>query len=93
MNDLLLDSNQELDVQNGDFVTGESTLQNQDLLIMTNPGEWKEDPTIAVGIAGFLKDYDLSGLLGKIKEQFQKDGMQVKSVSIIDGKIVTNANY
>lgn len=93
MEDLLLDSGQELNVQNGDFVTGESTLQHQDLLLMTNPGEWKENPTIAVGISGFLKDNDFSGLMAKVKEQFQKDGMQINHVSIIEGNIVTDANY
>lgn len=93
MKDILLDTVQEVDVKDGDFVTGESTLQHQDLLIMTNPGEWKENPTIAVGAVGFLKDEDLISLMGKVKEQFEKDGMSVKSVSIVDENLITDAKY
>lgn len=93
MEDLLLDNNQELDIQNGDFVIGESTLQHQDLLLMTNKGEWKENPTIAVGVLGFLKDEDESGLLAEIKTQFEKDGMRVNTLAAEEGKLNIDAHY
>lgn len=93
MRDLLLKTDQELDIQNGDFVVGDSTLQHQNLLLMTNKGEWKESPVVGVGILGFLKDEDESGLLTEIKRQFEKDGMVVKSVATIDSKINIDANY
>jgi len=93
MRDLLLDNNQELDIQNGDFVVDESSLQHQDLLLMTSKGEWKENPLIAVGVLEFLKDEDASGMLSEIKIQFEKDGMDVKSVAIVDEKLLINAQY
>jgi len=93
MEDLLLNSEQELTIIDGDFAVGESTLQHQELLIMTAKGEWKESPLIGVGALGFLKDDDESGLLAEIKTQFEKDGMQVKGVRMIDGKLITDANY
>ena len=93
MNDVLLDSNQEIDIKDGDFVTGESTLQHQDLLIMTNKGEWKENPTIAVGALGYLKDDDESGFMAEVKLQLEKDGMEVKSIAIENENLLVNANY
>jgi hypothetical protein len=93
MEDLLLNTAKELDVQNGDFVTGESTLQHQDLLMMTNKGEWKESPLVAVGAAGFLKDNDFAGLMAEVKTQFEKDGMTVKKISFDGENLNTDAHY
>jgi hypothetical protein len=93
MRDIILNSDKELDVKDGDFVVGESTLQHQDLLLVTNKGEWKENPLVAVGILGFLKEEDESGLMGEIKVQFEKDGMEVKEISIDDAKLNVDASY
>ncbi len=93
MEDLLLNTEQELLITDGDFITGESTLQHQDLLILTAKGEWKENPLIAVGAAGFLKDDDAAGLLAEVKQQFEKDGMKVKSVAFGNENLITDAHY
>jgi hypothetical protein len=93
MEDILLNTTHDLDIANGDLPIGESTLQNQDLLLMTNKGEWKENPTIAVGAAGFLKDEEEAGLMAEIKTQFEKDGMKVKQIEITEEKLNIDANY
>lgn len=93
MQDILLNTTRDLDVKDGDLVIGESTIQHQDLLIMTNKGEWKENPTIAVGAFEFLKDEDESGLLAEVKVQFERDGMRVKSVTMTNGNLSTDAKY
>lgn len=93
MKDILLNTARELDIKNGDFAVGESTLQHQDLLLMTNKGEWKENPMIAVGAVGYLKDEDEAALMAEVKQQFEKDGMQVKQIFIEDGKLNIDANY
>ncbi|RYZ21645.1 MAG: oxidase [Chitinophagaceae bacterium] len=93
MQDILLNSNKELDMLNGDFVIGESTGQHQDLLVMTNKGEWKESPLIPVGAIGYLKDDNAAGLLAEIKTQFEKDGMTVRSIAMNGDNINTDAHY
>lgn len=93
MKDLLLDAGKELAFSDGDFATGESTLQHQELLIFTNKGEWKEAPTVAVGAIGFLKDEDEAGLLAEVKAQFEIDGMEVKSVTLQNSNLNTDARY
>lgn len=46
MTDILLDQENDLRIENGDFVIGESTMQEVGLIITTHQGEWKEDPII-----------------------------------------------
>jgi hypothetical protein len=93
MKDCLLDIDNDLQFANGDFVTGESTQQHQNLLLISSKGAWKENPTVGVGAAGFLKDDDVNGLLAEIKQQFEKDGMKVKSIDYKDEKINIDASY
>lgn len=93
MNDFKLNTDLDLDIANGDFVTGNATSEHQELLIYTVKGDWKENPTIAVGAAGYLKDEDVNGLLGEIKKEFERDGMNVKSVDYTDEKITVDAAY
>lgn len=94
MNDILLDINYDLQIENGDLVTGNSDEQHQQLLLVCNKGDFKENPTICVGVERWLKDEDdVSGLLGEIKSEFEKDGMKVNSVLLTDGKLDIDASY
>lgn len=93
MKDILLNNELDLDIANGDIVVGESTVQHQQLLLVTSKGDWKENPLVGVGAAAFLKDEDESGLLNEIRVEFQKDGMDVKAVNIQSGEINIDANY
>lgn len=92
MQDILLDTNKELATAAGDFSLGESTYQHQDLLLMSSKGDWKENPTVSVGAAGFLKDEDVNGLLAEIKQEFEKDGMKINKIEFAD-KLNIDANY
>jgi hypothetical protein len=94
MKDLLIDTTTyEQQIANGDFVTGESTLQHQKLLLETAKGEWKENPTVAVNAAAYLKDEDADGLLAEVKSEFQKDGMQIVKVAFENEELIIDANY
>jgi hypothetical protein len=93
MNDVKLNSVLDLDIANGDLVTGEATEQHQQLLLTTVKGDWKENPTIAVGLFGFLKDNDAEGLLGEIKQEFERDGMRVDSLSFDGQNVNVIASY
>jgi hypothetical protein len=94
MKDILIDNTTyEEKITNGDFVTGESTLQHQKLLLETAKGDWKESPVVGVGAAAYLKEEDESGLLTEIKSQFELDGMNVKKVAYNNEQITIDANY
>jgi hypothetical protein len=93
MQDLLLNDNGDLIVVNGDLSMGESTLQHQRLLLVTTKGDWRESPLAGVGTAAYLKDESAGELLSEIKKEFEKDGMQVSKVNLVDENIIVNAIY
>ncbi len=68
MIDLIL-QDYDLKTESGDFVCDVSDEQHQALLLATNKGDWKESPTVGVGVAAWLKDDDPDGLLGEIKKR------------------------
>jgi hypothetical protein len=93
MTDILLDTDLDLEFANGDFVTGESTTQHQELLLISAKGDFKEYPTACVGAGGYLKDEDVSALLGEAKQEFEKDGMKVNSILFDNDKLLIDAHY
>ncbi len=78
---------------NGEIVRGESTLQHQQLLLLCSKGEFKESPTACVGAYGFLKDDNVSDFLAEVKKEFERDGMQVNSLKLVDGVLKFDAPY
>lgn len=93
MQDILLDTDFEPMFANGDFATGESTEQHQELLLACSKGDFKENPTVCVGAAGWLKSEDVSGLLAEIKQEFERDGMTVIKLELAADKLYSNAHY
>lgn len=93
MIDFLLNDNGEMLVGNGDFVTGQSDLQQQKLLLIFEKGSLKEFPTTGVGAFTFLEAETAAELLREINIQFTGDGMDVNGLSLDNGKINVDANY
>lgn len=91
--DIILDEDFDLLFQSGDLVMGESTQQHQELLLLTAKGEIREFPTRGVHLRSWLQD-DIGGdLNGAIKREFETDGMTVKSIRVVQGKVNVKANY
>lgn len=82
MKDLLLGLDFDLIIEDGDLVVGESDLQNQELLIICDKGDFKDVPDRCVGVERWLKDEDVQGMLAEIKKEFERDGMTVKTVFV-----------
>lgn len=91
--DILLDENDDLLIENGDFVIGESTLQHQRLLLLCNKGEFKEYPTRCIGLNRYLEDNDAQALAREIDVDFSKDGMKVSKIVIDIPTIEIEASY
>jgi len=92
--DILLDTDFDLLIRDGDLVMGESTQQHQELLLLTAKGEIREFPTRGVHLRSWVLD-DVGGgdLNGAIKREFEADGMTVESVRVVSGKVNVAANY
>ena len=78
--DILLNSEMDLLFEDGDLVHGESTRQHQQLLLLSQKGEWREFPTRGIGVQDWILDNSPGDLNGQIKRQFEADGMTVQQV-------------
>lgn len=93
MKDILLGSNRDLLVVDGDFVIGISDEQQQNMLLITKKGELKQNPDVGVGLTSFLKDDDTGSLISEVNRQFTKDGMIVRAVRFLKDKLFIDASY
>lgn len=91
--DILLDSNFDILIENGDLVLGECTRQNQALLLYAEKGEIREFPTRGVGLRSWLLDDRNGDLNSQIKREFEADGMTVLQVKAKGDTITTEAVY
>jgi len=92
MIDLLLTDNLDLNIANGDFANGQSTMQHQHILLLAHPGDIKQFPTVGVGVESFLND-EKDDMRTEIRSQFERDGMKVSSMKISGSKIEIEARY
>lgn len=93
MNDFLLGEDGDLAVFNGDFRIGDSTLQNQQLLLLLQKGEIKEAPISGVGAANYLHDENKDELYREIRREFVRDGMKVHEIQLNKNNVVIRADY
>lgn len=94
MIDIGLDSGYDLVFEAGDFLTTESTAQHQRQLILNNKGDFKQNPTICVGVFDYLDDEQFQELIRSVSIEFTRDGMDVLSVQLsANGVINSDAFY
>ena len=94
MNDLILNTSNDLLIENDDLVIGESTRQHQGSLLQTVRAELKQSPDVGVGVSLYLKsENEIGNLLSEIKQEFEKDGMSVRIIAYSNDKLSIDANY
>lgn len=80
--DILLDGTLDVYAVKGDFVLGDATFQNQQLLLISEKGEFKQDPQVGVGIRSYLlDDASIHEMQQEIVKQFEVDGMKINELS------------
>ncbi len=74
---------------------GTTTFQNQALILQARKGEFKEYPTLGVGISDILGDDETTGWKREIALQLETDGMKVKSIELdlTTNKLTIDAEY
>jgi hypothetical protein len=94
MTDCKLDDDGDLDIQDGDLVITESTMQHQKSIIWASKGHYKHAPQLGVGLQNYINESGgTNRLASTIRQELEKDGMQVESVSIKSGAVTINAEY
>jgi len=93
--DIKLDPDFDLLTENGDFAVMESTRQHQQCLIIAEPGDYKQNPTMGAGAYTFTNDDEtLENLKKSIQKTFEQDGMVISHLKInTKGDIDCVANY
>ncbi|MDJ0363565.1 hypothetical protein QMK33_00255 [Hymenobacter sp. H14-R3] len=86
--DLLLNADLDLAIEGGDLVIGESTEQHQQLLMLTEKGEWRERPFVGAGInTMLLDDAPAAAIIQAIQSQMELDGQVVTHLALIDDRV------
>ena len=93
VHDIELDESQNIKTADGDFCVGETTQQNQTLLLLCQKGEFKQHPDKCVGVETYLERSELAGLNREILTQFSADGMQVRDIKTQLPEIKIEAEY
>lgn len=92
MNDILLDTDYDLAIINGDLSVGDSTVQRQQSIVLDGKNDWKQHPTTGVGALGFIDDEEPQAFFVEIREQMVMDGMKVNKLEVTpEGSIYIDA--
>lgn len=91
--DIKLNATNDIQIVNGDFVIEESTQQHQLLLLMSNKGEWKQNPDRCVGVSNYIENKDNGAVSREIHTEFARDGMKITSIKVDNQNIEVEAEY
>lgn len=72
---------------------GEVTPQNQAFILVAHKGEFKENPTIGVGLSDVLNDHDFSYWKRLITIEFERDGLKIEHLQITEKGVYIQAHY
>jgi hypothetical protein len=89
MSDLLLNSDFDLQITNGDFATGDSKRQEADLIMRANAGDYKRSPVVGVNLIDIINDeyINLQQLKVTVANQMKYDGKKLKTFAVTGNNI------
>lgn len=94
MKGIILNDDLTLKVVNGSMVIGDTTYQNQQLLLLAEKSEFKYRPMRGVGTKRFLESAQPDELAREIRTEFIADKMKVNSIKIPQtGQLTIDATY
>jgi hypothetical protein len=91
-NDILLNTDGSFKVQNGDFVIGESDEQHIELILKTNPNEWKQTPITGAALIKSLGGNITGFAKRNVQVQLEADGYSLQTVIENENGIDVTAN-
>jgi hypothetical protein len=77
----------------GGWQTGETTAQNQALILICQKGELKEQPTVGIGLNDICNDDDFRLWKREITEQIERDGQQITELILDEKGLKLEAKY
>lgn len=71
----------------------ETTKQNQAMILVAKPSEFKEHPAIGVGLQDIIYDHDIRGWRKRIREQIEADGQRISKLELTAEGLTLEAEY
>lgn len=94
MQDIILNSDGDLKIENGDLVIGYSDNQHQQHIIMASKGEFREFPELGADVQGHLSDDLFMEFLIEAKKNLEYDGMKINNIKFEqDGNLTIDGYY
>lgn len=91
MRDFLLNPDNNLLIENGDWQEGDSHHQHIELLLTSLPGQWKENPETGVGLS-LSQNGVIDGFIKRtIAVQLEADGFKLDHLQITEKGISIDA--
>jgi hypothetical protein len=85
--DILLDDDYDLQAKDGDFVVANSDNQNVELLLLANPGDFKQSPLVGFGILQMQNGKLTAEAKRKMNLALSQDGYKARSIDLTNGKL------
>ena len=80
--DLALNTDGDLDIQDGDLVIGESDYIHVKHILESYPGDWKQYPELGIGIQKQINSPITRAFKRKAKIQLESDGYDINDIAI-----------
>jgi hypothetical protein len=79
--DILLDENNDRRIENGDFVTGDSEMQEVSLILQSSKGHWPNDLLIGPGLTRKMRSVNGGGaVVALTKKHLSRDGKDYNAI-------------
>lgn len=75
------------------LIVGDVTYQNQAMILLGQKGEFKESPTVGIGINDICNDSDFRLWKREITEQIESDGQRITKLELNEKGLVLEAKY
>lgn len=88
--DILLDENDDIIIVNGDFLLGESLLQEIGIILRLNTGELRSDPVLAPNLVQlFGKKYNPQEYKERVQQHLKRDNKVYEEVKeLLTNKVI-----
>lgn len=86
--DIKLTAEFDLAIANGDFELCENLNQQVGCLLAANAGDYRQNPTIGIGLQDYLLDERLDDLKRVMRLNFVKEGLAINRLNIANGEIM-----